>query len=138
MSKITNFVYCLSVERENENINANNIISVLTPEFVPGSFSFSLIFSVLDLDISKENSVQIIFKTAEGESTLVDSGEINIPIPEIKNEIDLPSEQVGLNMSMDLRNVVFEKEGLYVTNVYINKTLLLEKEIYVKGKRHVQ
>ena len=49
MAKLTNLIYCLNAERVSANdgkgdsINAMGVLSALTPEFVPGTFSFSII-----------------------------------------------------------------------------------------------
>ena len=59
MATLTNFIYCLNAERvssgdgNGEGINAMGIMSTLMPEFVPGTFSFSVIFSILDIWYSK-------------------------------------------------------------------------------------
>jgi len=141
MAKLANFIYCINAERvpandgKGDSINAIGVLSALTPEFVPGTFSFSIIFSVLDIDISGNNTIQIIFSKETEEKNLVDSGVITLPAIPDTNEIGLPNEYRGLNMSMDFRNVVFESEGLYNTTVIFNGQLLTNKPVYVKGKR---
>lgn len=141
MARLTNFIYCINAERvpsnegKGESINAIGVLSALTPEFVPGTFSFSIIFSVLDIDISANNTIQIIFSKNGEEKNLVNSGVITIPPLPNGDEIGLPNEYKGLNMSMDFRNVIFETEGLYNTSVIFNGQLLADNFIYVKGKR---
>ena len=55
MARLANFLYCLNAERQQdpqgkgESINAMGVLTVLVPEFIPGLFSFSIIFSVLDI-----------------------------------------------------------------------------------------
>ena len=136
MSKLLNFVYCLSVERENEKVSASNILSILTPEFIPGSFSFAIVFSISDVNPTEKNTIKVIFKNSEEDITLVDSGEIIIPAPETKDGTNLLDEKIGLDLSMDLRNVVFEKEGFYTTQIFFNGELIGEREIRVKGNRN--
>ena len=61
MAELTNFIYCINAERipskdgKSDSVNAIGVLSSLTPEFVPGTFSFSIIFSVLDVNISESN-----------------------------------------------------------------------------------
>lgn len=142
MAKLTNFIYCINAERvpsnegKGESINAMGVLSALTPEFVPGTFSFSIIFSVLDVDVSTNNTIQIKFSKDGEEKNLVNTGVITIPpLPNDDDVIRLPKEYKGLNMSMDFRNVIFETEGLYNTSVIFNGSLLADNFIYVKGKR---
>lgn len=141
MANITNFVYCLNAERipstknHGDSINAIGVLSVLIPEFVPGTYSFSIIFSVLDMDISANNEIQITFSREGDSANLVDTGIITVPPVEKNEDIEVPPTYEGLNMSMDFRNVVFEREGLYITKIIFNNVLLGEYSIYVKGKR---
>lgn len=139
MAKLTNFIYCLNAERvpasdgKGENINAVGIMSALTPEYVPGAFSFSIIFSILDINFSENNMIQIIFSKDGEENCLVDSGIITLQPQLYVDKVGLPNEYKGLNLSMDFRNVIFEAEGLYKTSVCFNNELLTEQPIYVKG-----
>lgn len=144
MANLANFIYCLNAERiispdmQSENINAIGIISTIIPEFVPGTFSFSIIFSILDIDTKEHNNIRITFSQYDSKIPLVDSGIIQLPpLPE-NHEIKIPNQYSGLNMTMDFRNVIFEKEGLYNTCIYFNGNLLSgENYIYAKGKREL-
>ena len=138
MARLGNFIYCLNAERvpavngKGDTINAMGVLSALTLEFMPGTFSFSIIFSVLDADASQRNEIQIIF--SKKDTVLIDSGVISIPPIESTDNYDLPKEYKGLNMSMDFRNVIFKEEGLYQTKVMFNGQEVGINEIYVKGK----
>lgn len=142
MASLENFIYCLSTERVDSsggvgsNINAMGILATITPEYVPGSFSFSIIFTILGVDITRaDNSVRMEFKKVGDEKSLVDTGTTNLPAMPENDDIELPEKYKGLNMSIDCRNIVFESEGLYVTKIYFNNDFIGEKQIYVKGKR---
>lgn len=138
MARLGNFIYCLNAERvpavngKGDTINAMGVLSALTLEFMPGTFSFSIIFSVLDADASQRNEIQIVF--SKKDTVLIDSGVISIPPIESTDNYDLPKEYKGLNMSMDFRNVIFKEEGLYQTKVVFNNQEVGINEIYVKGK----
>lgn len=140
MAKLANFIYCLSAERQQvpqgqgESINAMGVLTVLTPEFVPGTFSFSIIFSILDVDASSDSQIKIVFKEKGGKE-IVNTGSITIPPAPAEVGVQIPSEYLGYNLSMDFRNVVFEHEGEYATEVYFNSVLLGTNVIYVKGRR---
>lgn len=138
MANLSNFLYCLNAERQQspqgESINAMGVLSVFTPEFVPGLFSFSIIFSILDIDSSSNSQIKIIFRDNSG-NELINTGIISIPPIPKEDGIQLPSRYVGYNLSMDFRNVIFEKEGEYTTEIYFDNMLIGSKPIYVKGRR---
>lgn len=140
MAKLTSFVYCINAERvpaldgKGEGINAMGVVSALMPEFVPGTFSFSVIFSILDVDIAKENKIRIIFKDNKY-AHMIDTGDLALPANSDDSVLKLPSEHRGLNLSMDFRNVVFEENGEYCTEIYFNDSLLSSNPIYVQGRR---
>ncbi|HZJ56865.1 MAG TPA: hypothetical protein VFD89_01315 [Clostridia bacterium] len=137
MSYVSTFIYCLNTTKEQseagESINALGVLTALTPDFIPGSFSFSVIFSVMDIDDRDSHEIKLVFSNCAG-NELVNTGVINIPKIEDKNAIDLPKEVSGLIMSLDLRNVTFLKEGYYCTTVWFDGDKLGEYKIYVKGK----
>lgn len=141
MANLTNFIYCINAERvpagdgNGDSINAMGVLSTLTPEFVPGTFSFSIIFSVLDVNVLGNNTIQIVFSKEGEEKGLINTGIITIPPMPNEDKSGLPDRFKGLNMSMDFRNVIFEEEGLYNTAVFFNGQLLANNPIYVKGKR---
>ena len=140
MAKQSNFIYCINSERvpgtdgNGDSLNAVGVLSVITPEFVPGTFSFSIIISVLDIDVTKNNKIQIVFCNPDGKE-IVNTNDIEIPPNPNKDSIGIPNEYQGLNMCMDLRNVIFEKEGLYTTKVIVNDEQIGKNEIFVKGRR---
>lgn len=140
MEKITTFIYCLATnniqEPNMQTVNANGILSVITPEYIPGTFSFSLVFTLLGLE-EKKYELNLRFKNPDGQ-ILLDTGGLVIPYDQIskndQNKISLPPEETGLTLSLDLKNVVFEKNGYYVTEVLCNGRVLGEYKIYAKGK----
>lgn len=142
MAKLSTFIYCLNTEKivapdgKGESVNAHGILSNITPEFIPGSYSFSIIFTLLGIDVSKSNLIRIQFGSTNGEENLVDTGDISLPPHEVANDYGFPKEYRGLTMSMDIRNVVLKNEGLYNTVVTVNGESFSDNEIYVKGKQN--
>lgn len=140
MANLTSFIYCLNAERnqnpqgKGETINANGVLTVMSPEFIPGTFSFSIIFSILDVNIEQSGLVVVIFKDSEGKE-IINTGTLTIPSSPIDGVLELPKEYIGYNLCMDFRNVVFEHEGEYMTEIYFNSTLIGQQAIYVKGIR---
>ena len=140
MATLANFLYCLNAERhqgtpgQGEAVTAMGVLTVFTPEFVPGTFSFSILFSILDIDTNSNGQIKIVFKDGNG-NELVNTGEITVPPIPADVGVQLPPKYVGYNLSMDFRNVVFEAEGEYATDIYFNGMLLGTNPIYVKGRR---
>lgn len=141
MAKILNFTYCLAIERKSqgiensESINAINVLTQLTPEAIPGMFSFAIAFSILDLNLDQSNTIRITFSNSETDTPIVDSGEVIINPENAPQNNDIPAQYRGLNICMDFRNVVFNSLGEYITKIYFNEELIDSKPIYVKGKR---
>ena len=142
MAKLASFIYCANAEKmsnpekKEESINAIGVFATLTPEYVPGMFSFSVIFSILGIDTSTANQVRIVFAKSGKEKNLLDTGNISIPPLAEKEEIILPPDYRGMIMSMDFRNIVFEEDGLYSAKVFLNDEDLGDNNIYVQGKNH--
>ena len=99
-------------------------------------FSFSVIFSVLDIDVSIINRIRIVFAKAGGDKALLDTGDIPVPPFTEKEEVMLPTEYRGATMSMDFRNVIFEENGLYSAKVFVNDESLGDNYIYVQGRKN--
>ena len=143
MGNINTFIYCLQADTiqspEGQAVNANAILTAITPEFIPGAFSFSIVFALNNLEI-ENHTLHIYFKNSDGK-VLVDSNDIHIPFKEIiekgQNGASLPDEEKGMIMSMDLRNVLFEKVGYYCTFIYLDGNLVGEYKIYAKGKNRI-
>ncbi len=139
MANVTNFIYCSNIQRtlvgsgNLASVDAMGVLVKLAPDFLPGSFSFSVLFSVVDVDSTDPVTIQVVFKDDQG-NKLGDSGIVELPaLPESTNK-SIPKKYNGYNMTMDFRNIVFEHEGEYVTEVYYNGDLIGEKPIYVVGK----
>lgn len=132
MAKINNFIYCLNpVIDEKGVLSANSIISAITPDYIPGGFSFSVIATILDIK-STDNQFTLQFMSPDNEVlVLVD----NIKLPQNTTVTDnLPNEYKGVNLSLNLQNVVFKKSGLYKTRVICNESEFVDFPIYAKGK----
>ncbi len=144
MARITSFIYCLGAERiqgpDGQAINANGILTNITPEYVPGSFSFSIIFSMLGIEKS-HHALQIKFINPDGQD-IVNSNIIPIPFDQIvQNDPNgnlLPDDEKGLIMTMDLRNVIFKKDGEYHTEIFWDGIKLGEYKIYARGKNRIE
>lgn len=133
MAKVDSIIFCLrTINMGEQGVSANIILSTITPEYVPGLFSFSVIISLLDLDSCGEHTCSIELK--DPDDMVVASIE-NQPLPVLPPEIsNLPIEYQGINIAVDWNNVNFRTSGLYTTVVLYDECEIGRKQIYVKGK----
>lgn len=131
MAKIKDVIYCLNTKNENNdgNTNANGILTYIAPEYVPGSFSFSVIIELVGLG-TEEHEIKIEIRN-ENDEIVIETNQITLP--KQINESNAPDEYVGINLSIDWQNVVFKKSGLYSTVVWLD-SIKNEFPMYVKGK----
>lgn len=133
MAKIDNFIYCLNVDRAPENQNIviiKGISCSLSPDFIPGNYTFAIAFSVLDID-EGEHNIKIQFVNPQ-EEVVANVDDIKIIYVHEKNNI--PNKWKGVNVTLSLNNVVIQSEGIYKTIVFFDGEKLNEKEIYIAKK----
>ena len=137
-AKVSTFIYCLgttNLEGKDAPINAMGVLPVLTPEFIPSMFSFSIVLGMRGIDDTSNHLLDIIFKDCEG-NVLVEAREIQITLEQLQAKgSQLPEEYRGLMIGMDLRNVVIKKEGVYSTEVSLDGKKLGVFDIYTKSKQ---
>ena len=133
MSKIDNFVYCLSANTsplDKNIIVLTGVRNSLLPDFIPGNFTFSISFSILDIG-AEEHIAKIEFLDPEGK---IIANADNILIKSLETN-EVPDEWSGVNVTLSLTNVILTTEGVYKTVVYFDEKWLGEKEIYVAKKK---
>lgn len=130
MARVNDIIFCLnSTNLPGQGACANTILSVLSPEYIPGLFSFSVIITLLDLSPDKKQKMRVVFKNDE---EIV--GELEGPLPVFDEPCNLPQEYKGINLAIDWNNMNLKKDGIYTLSVYIDDEKVKDKEIFVKGK----
>lgn len=131
MVEIKNFVYCLNVNTVDGRTDIVGLLNAMTPEYIPGLFSFSVSFTLLNIE---EGDHTLIVKFKDPDKVVI--AEIdNAKITYIKDDTsNLPDEQTGINVAAGLQNVNFKKSGLYLTEVILDGTSIGEYYIFAKGK----
>ena len=131
MARISDVIFCLNASNtENGGVSANTILNVITPEYIPGLFTFSVIILILDIDPGIEQRLLIEFISPNGEEVI----RIEDVIPVLPHDSNLPCEYKGINIAMDWNNVNLKVSGQYLIKISVNGELLKEKSIFVKGK----
>lgn len=137
MPRISTFMYAERTEPNQQGqMTVSNPLLVINPIFVPGMFSFSIIFGVIGISNQSDHTMQIIFNSPnEEDEPLINTGIIPLSkgMAPFEKTLDLPPEQKGMMFNLDFRNVVFKTEGIYKSTVFIDGEMLGEHPIYVKG-----
>lgn len=138
MAIIRNFLYCAAAknestkEGESPKIVIDGLLNALTPDFIPGNYSFSIVFSVLNLGKNEEHTVKLSF-TDEEKEMLLETEETTLK-GGLENKNNIPDEFLGYNVCVDMRNVLFKHEGIYSTKVFVDGKEEGEYTTYVKRK----
>lgn len=131
MARISDIIFCLrATNTDEQGACAMTVLTALSPEYIPGLFTFSVIITVLDIEPEKEHDITIDFISPTNEKVV----HIESQIPHIEDNSNLPQEHKGLNLAMDWNNINLKVSGLYNIQVAFDGILLQEKSIYVKGK----
>jgi hypothetical protein len=142
MPRISTFMYCEETKQEAHpglpnRLNISNPLNVFRPAFVPGMFSFSIVFGLLGIDIvEKQHLLRIKFLNSNDlEKPIIDTGDIQMIAEKNPNDTNasLPEEHRGMMANLDFRNAVLKSEGEYITEIYMDNELLGSFPIYVKG-----
>lgn len=131
MVEIKNFVYCLNVNTIEGRTDIVGLLNAMSPEYIPGLFSFSISFTLLNIT-EGEHSLIVKFKDPNNEVI----AEIDNAIVQYNKDTNsnLPDEHMGINVAAGLQNVNFKKSGLYSTEVILDGTSIGEYNIFAKGK----
>ncbi len=131
MPTIKNFIYCLNVNTEDGRTDIMGLLSTMSPEYIPGLFSFSISFTMLNVT-EGEHFITVKFKNPD-KGTIASIDNVKV---EYKKDVNnnLPEEYVGINLAAGLQNVDFKKNGVYSTQVILDGKDMGDFEIFVKGK----
>lgn len=138
MPIISTFMYCekAEVNPQDGKLNITNPFLALTPAFIPGQFSFAVAFSIVGMDLTRENQFQIkFFKSDAPDRTIIDAGPLVIPAG-LQDQVSrvLPVEHKGIMINLDFRNIILREVGMYTSEVYLNGDKMGEYPIYAKGE----
>ena len=131
MPSISNFLFCLSTNNSNGTNNVNGVLCAITPEYVPGLYSFGVNFSILNLS---EGTHSLCLKFKDSYETCIASvGETAVNYTKDPNS-NLPDEYLGVNIAANFQNVDIKHSGMYHMDIIFDGCSLEIFEIYVKGK----
>lgn len=136
MAKIKYITFGLSVE---QNIDEDIVKRTLTMPlefiilpFVPTTYSFAIITCITEFDVTQTHIVKMLLSFKDDKSVIYNTGDIIKPAePDNPLRKKIPSQFVGFSLGVDMRNVIFQKEGIYVLSVYFDNEKIGERELYV-------
>lgn len=131
MANVSDVIFCLRATNiEGQGASATTILTTLTPEYIPGLFTFSVIITLLDIDLSSEHQLMVDFISPVDENVVHVESSLSVR----NEESNLPQKYKGINVAMDWNNVNLKVSGEYTIKIIVDGDLLKEKSIYVKGK----
>lgn len=118
MIKIVSFVYCNGIEPAPEGPAIRGVLQFLAPKMFPTEYTFSVSMGLFDVAGEETLNIRYVFKNSQNK-ILHDTGEVQLPVREDFKE----KKHLGVQLNLDLKNVVLEEEGEYSSEVYINGKL---------------
>lgn len=121
MPFVSSFTYCDGVNTIMTPQGPKNQLGMqlqaITPVAIPGNFTFSIVCGIADIK-GKDNKIRIQFVDIDG-NTMYDTQDIVLP-PAAEENLKVKSQ--GVQFNLEMRNTVFNKEGIYATKILINGT----------------
>ncbi len=130
MARVANFIYCMNAYATNEGANAAGILTALSPKYIPGEFSFSILCSLVDLE---EGDHEIVFQFSNPDDQILANVRGDLTVKKNEDE-NIPREYRGMNVCVNLMNILMQKAGLYKTKVMIDGKNSGDFEIFVQAK----
>lgn len=128
MVEISNFILCGNARTDSNGvITAQNIINFFSLTFLPTQLSFDVVFTVSKYEPGVHN-IKFIIRNKKSGETLIETKDPSVNL--IENSKKLP-ELNCINCVLNIRNLVFNEEGLYTCQIYFDDNPLVEKDIYV-------
>lgn len=121
MSVVSPFIYALGTSDHDGSLIIRDPLNVIRPPFIPGVFSFSIVFGMRDIEPG-EHKLELLFKSPKGKTLLKTSP---ISLSGEKNTNHTLQKFDGFIANLNLQNIKFEEDnGEYVTEVFLNNELL--------------
>lgn len=130
MPRIGTFVYCEDTELIDGKMHAINPLLNLSPPFVPGTYSFAVLFGILDVDFEVDHILNFRFYDSQNE-LVMDSGEINLQSR--GHNTTLPRDWWGYMFNFNMRNLPLRHEGVYRSELFVDGEKIGDFPIYVRG-----
>ncbi|MBQ1843025.1 MAG: hypothetical protein II133_00315 [Lachnospiraceae bacterium] len=136
---LKDLIFCRRIKYDSSDdnrkqINADGIMTALTPDVANGKYSFSVLFTITGMDLGTNHEIHLCIHDLE-ENEILQSEEIDVPAvaEHIRSSDVRPVEYQDTGFSMDFRNVRFTGSGNYKVIVMVDGNSIGAKEVYVIG-----
>lgn len=127
MSRLSPFMYAESAVQigpspAEQKFQITGPLQVILPLYIPGTFSFCIVFGITEMDLSVQHKIRVVFKKQDSLTPIVDTHDAVIGpfTPPTGAGATLPLESQGFMSSVGLQNVDFKTPGIYVTTIYLD------------------
>jgi len=139
MPKISTFMYAEGSFNETDasgqqKLHVVSPMHILSPIFVPGTMSFSVIFGILGVDNERAHKLKFIFRNPKINENLVELKEIHLPVNNDTGINSLPKDMRGVMVNFSFQNVIFRNDGEYYSEIFMNEESLGTFPILVQGR----
>lgn len=132
MANVSDVIFCLRATNiEGQGASATTILTTLTPEYIPGLFTFSVIITLLDIDLSSEHQLMVDFISPVDENVVHVESSLSV----MNEESNLPQKYKGINVAMDWNNVNLKVSGEYTIKIIVDGDLLKRKKYLCEGEK---
>lgn len=130
MPTLSYFVYCESTQAVANDPRTHLVgpLQILISKYIPSNYSFGIAFGIMEIDTKYDHEIQVKFIGPQNE-VCFDSGTIKVPNP--PENIELPPELQGMQLTLDIRNAPIQNEGEHNTQIYLDGELIGSRSIFV-------
>ena len=111
------------------NASIVNILNYFSLSELPTQFSFNLYFTIAKFETG-DHKIRFIMLDNEN-NILIETQNINVKLAKTSETID---EVNFVNFTLNLKNILFKKEGEYVAKIFFDDEQIGEKHIYAHKK----
>ncbi len=130
MATVTNFIFCENSKiDENGNTSVVNILNYFSLSILPTQFTFDLYFTVAKFETG-DHKIKFIMLDSDN-NILAETPDINVKLLKTSDTID---DVNFVNFTLNLRNILFKKEGECIAKIFFDDELIGEKHIYANKK----
>jgi len=135
MPEVTFFMCALQTLKDDQNVLVvRGPLNTLKPPYIPGAFSFSVVFGMRGFKLNAKHVIRLVFKDPDGKE-IRQLGPFPLQVPG-DVEPDKSDEYREFIADIHLQNITFEQEGIHTAEIYLDDKKIDEFSIPVTpGKR---